>query len=144
MRTYVWWNYDAWGNESEGREVNDRFSSGYACDLRGDETDEEIILACELDPTEYELDGNSDPDFSIEVVRKEDGKPLGQLVPEPVKVCKICGDEIINGENGCSMYAECNRCRPIRYFAKPRQGVPYSEEDALALESRCIKDCEDL
>lgn len=75
MRTYLWWTYDVW--------VNDRSCSGCACDLRGDETDEEIILACELDPNEYEVDWNcSDFDFSIEVVGKKDGKPLGQLVPE--------------------------------------------------------------
>lgn len=82
MRTYVWWTYDVWESE-DGYEVNDRFCSGCACDLRGDETDEEIILACELDPTEYEIDWNcSDPDYSIEVIREKDGKPLGQLVPE--------------------------------------------------------------
>lgn len=60
-----------------------------------------------------------------------------------MKVCRLCGEEIINGKNGCTMYAECNRCRPIHYVAKPRQGVLYSEEDVYYLESRCIKDCED-
>ena len=54
---------------------------------RGDETNEEIILACELDPSEYEVDENSDLDFSIEVVRKRDGKPLGQLVPKEMCCC---------------------------------------------------------
>lgn len=86
MRTYVWWDYDVLGNEQDGYEVNDRSCSGCACDLRGDESDEEIILACELDPNLYEVDENSDPDFSIEVVRRKDGKPLGQLVPEELCV----------------------------------------------------------
>lgn len=60
-----------------------------------------------------------------------------------MKVCKVCGEKIINGENGCAMYNECNRCRPIHYVAKPRERLPYSEEEARYLESRCIKDCED-
>ena len=36
-----------------------------------------------------------------------------------MKKCPICGDEIINGENGCAWYRECFKCKPIRYICKP-------------------------
>lgn len=38
-----------------------------------------------------------------------------------MKKCIICGNEIINGVNGCAMYGECTDCRPIRYYALPKR-----------------------
>lgn len=39
-----------------------------------------------------------------------------------MKKCSICGCDIINGKNGCTMYDTCFECKPIHYYAKPRQG----------------------
>lgn len=56
-----------------------------------------------------------------------------------MKICKICGAEIVRGVNGCDWYDECFSCRPIHYPAKPREVDPYASFEALDyLENRCL------
>ena len=57
-----------------------------------------------------------------------------------MKTCSICGVEIVNGENGASMYDTCFACRPIHYPLSPTRGYhwmsipPISEDDLLRAE----------
>lgn len=82
MRTYVWYTWEMWGNEVDGWDFNNRYCSGATYELSGDETDEELVVLLGGKPEEIEVDGNSDPEFSIVFQRVKDGKPLGELVPE--------------------------------------------------------------
>ena len=50
-----------------------------------------------------------------------------------MKQCQICGREIINGQNGCAMMAECSDCRPVRYYAPPRKMEPSGDYENLIL-----------
>lgn len=50
-----------------------------------------------------------------------------------MKLCVICGSEIIPGINGCTMYDECSACRPIVYYAKPRQGEDNNDYESAIL-----------
>lgn len=45
-----------------------------------------------------------------------------------MKTCPLCGNEIVNGVNGCSFYSECFDCKPIRYRAAPTRPVGTFEE----------------
>ena len=82
MRTYVWYSWDVLGNEIEGWDFNDRRCSGTTYELSGKESDEELVSLLGGSPEEIEVDENSDPEFSIVFQRIEDGRPLGELVPE--------------------------------------------------------------
>lgn len=81
MRTYVWYSWEMLGNEQEGWDFNNRFCSGTTYELSGDESDEELVVLLGGNSEEIEVDGNSDPEFSIVFRRLEDDKPLGELVP---------------------------------------------------------------
>ena len=60
------------------------------------------------------------------------------------KVCKICGVEIINGENGCAMAGDvCFSCKPVRFDLAPptRNDFGGMSWDAMDfLEGRCLSD----
>lgn len=81
MRTYVWYSWEMWGNELDGWDFNNRFCSGTTYNLSGEETDDELVTLLGGKPGEIEVDGNSDPEFSIVFQQVKDGKPLGELVP---------------------------------------------------------------
>lgn len=81
MRTYVWYSWDMLGDEFGGWEFNDRRCSNTTYELSGDESDEELVVLLGGSPDEIEVDGNSDPEFSIVFQQIKDGKPLGELVP---------------------------------------------------------------
>ena len=56
-----------------------------------------------------------------------------------MKKCPICGVEIINGVNGCSMYETCTTCKPIYYpRAVTKQGHITSWSDLDENENRCL------
>lgn len=60
------------------------------------------------------------------------------------KYCPVCGTEIINGQNGASMYTNCFTCKPINYgnngYIKSNVSITYDELNYL--EGRCINDGE--
>ncbi len=61
-----------------------------------------------------------------------------------MKICSVCGKEIINGINGCQLMKECFDCHGgFPKYAPPtkRETVSWSELDAL--EDRCINDLEE-
>lgn len=45
-----------------------------------------------------------------------------------MKICPLCGREIVNGANGCSWFAECFECKPVRYRSAPSRYVGTYEE----------------
>ena len=45
-----------------------------------------------------------------------------------MKTCPICGAVIENGVNGCSWYAECFDCKPVRYRSAPSRPVGTYDE----------------
>lgn len=51
------------------------------------------------------------PDMAADICLDSDLKWFDD--PEPVKRCRLCGDEIVNGVNGCSLAGDiCFSCRP--------------------------------
>ena len=61
-----------------------------------------------------------------------------------MRICPICKSEIINGQNGASMYNECFTCKPINYgkngYIKSNVSITYDELNYI--EGRCINDGE--
>ena len=58
-----------------------------------------------------------------------------------MKICEICGDEIINGENGCMMAGNiCFKCKPWKMKLVPARNwwSNCDEEKMDALENRCL------
>ena len=53
-----------------------------------------------------------------------------------MKKCVICGAEIIPGVNGCTMYDTCSTCRPVVYYAKPRQVEDNNDYEGTILASQ--------
>ena len=57
-----------------------------------------------------------------------------------MKRCKLCGVEIVPGENGCTMYDTCFTCKPIHYPKpqkrnwRPLNVTPMVDYEALILE----------
>lgn len=47
-----------------------------------------------------------------------------------MKICRICGKEIIDGVNGCTFAGDvCFDCKPVRFdLAPPRKAEPTIEE----------------
>ena len=61
-----------------------------------------------------------------------------------MKICPICGKEIINGINGCQLMNECFDCHggyPKYAPATNRNVIDWNALDAL--EDRCIRDWEE-
>lgn len=62
-----------------------------------------------------------------------------------MKKCSVCGCEIINGVNGCTMMSDCFSCH-VGYpkYPAPVHVNPFSllsVEDLDKLEDRCLGDC---
>jgi len=57
-----------------------------------------------------------------------------------MKICEVCGAEIINGENGCTMAGNiCFKCKPWKMKTVPAHNWwGDSVENLDALESRCL------
>ena len=55
--------------------------------------------------------------------------------------CTICNDEIILGQNGCTMYSTCTKCIPINYSKKSIKSL-INSSDGNDYESLCICDDE--
>ena len=57
-----------------------------------------------------------------------------------MKICRECGTEIVDGENGCTMAGDvCFKCKPwnMKFVPATNWGYP-TEEDIDTLESRCL------
>lgn len=87
-RTYEVFEYDVWGNEHEGYDVNNRMRSGCEVTLDEDATDAQIIKALKdcgflrkgLHTKSFDIEGEMD--YTLYVTRARDMYPVCELVAE--------------------------------------------------------------
>jgi hypothetical protein len=78
-------NYDVWGNEDEGFEVNNAFKTGKFITLYENMTDDEIIERLKEKDFVHDwvtidsVEISGEFDHSLQVTAKENGKPLFEL-----------------------------------------------------------------
>ncbi len=82
MATWNLHNYDRWGNDEDGYEVNDVYGASLSVDLPDDATDAQILAvlaeASGTDTSKVQVDGSTYAEDAI-YLNDENGWPLAEL-----------------------------------------------------------------
>jgi hypothetical protein len=79
MPTYNFITYDVWGNEDDGWDINDAYTTAVQMEIDDDTTDDDILECISDTPWRIEIDHAMCSEYFIYIKMADSDRPVGEF-----------------------------------------------------------------